>query len=385
MNAQVVIPEYSYLGGDEGIGSRGGYFNIKSRFPQLVESEPVQRWLRKKQPTTKAEYLLRFEKLLVWTKNEVQVGTPEQLLVWAKRQPDGTIVQDLIDEYTEKMTKSNAHIATALFRSFLSRNGYRDLPKIDWDRTMSFSEGYTRENIQDLLGYLPRPLHKLYVLIAKDTGLRANDLLYLRWKHIAKEYEAGKPYVAIEFEDERYARRKAPGRTFMGPNSLELLKKLIADGLIKKSAEAKFFPFTYRSITIDLTLAKKKAGLTEIQPSHGLRKFFNNSLDRVGMDHNKKMQLEGHANGVREAYTSRRKEELRELYGQSYRFLDLSEGHIVSNEVQELTRKISQQEQHIEALKAELGKKDEVVSQLPTILKELRDLRKEMEELKKGK
>ncbi len=345
MNAQVVLPEFSDLGGNEGVGSRGGYFNIKVHFPDLVASELVQRWLRKKRPSTKAEYLARFEKLLAWTETEIQSKTPEQLLAWARSQPDGTIVQDLIDEYTEKMTKSNAHIATALFRSFLSRNGYRDLPKIDWARTMSFSEGYSRKNIQDLLDYLPKPLHKLYVIAGKDSGLRANDLLYLRWKHIAKDYDAGKQYISIEFEKERYERRKAPGRTFLGPNTIDLLKKLIAEGIVKKEPEAQLFPFSYRSITIDVSLAKKKAGLAkEVQPSHGLRKFFENSLDRVGMDHNKKMQLEGHSNGVRGAYTSREVEQLRDLYGQAYRFLDLSEKSVVTNEVLELHRRIKELE-----------------------------------------
>jgi len=210
---------------------------------------------------------------------------------------------------------------------------------------MSFSEGYSRKNIQDLLDYLPKPLHKLYVIAGKDSGLRANDLLYLRWKHIAKDYDAGKQYISIEFEKERYERRKAPGRTFLGPNTIDLLKKLIAEGIVKKEPEAQLFPFSYRSITIDVSLAKKKAGLAkEVQPSHGLRKFFENSLDRVGMDHNKKMQLEGHSNGVRGAYTSREVEQLRDLYGQAYRFLDLSEKSVVTNEVLELHRRIKELE-----------------------------------------
>src|SRR5207249_10738128 len=163
-----------------------------------------------------------------------------------------------------------------------------------------------------------------------------------------QDYDAGKQYIAIDFEKERYERRKAPGRTFLGPNSIDLLKKLIAEGVIKKEPEAQLFPFSYRSITIDVSLAKKKAGLPkEVQPSHGVRKFFENSLDRVGMDHNKKMQLEGHSNGVRSAYTSREVEQLRDLYGQAYRFLDLTEKSVVSNEVQELRRTTEEQARHI--------------------------------------
>ncbi len=385
MNAQAVVEEnhdFDYLGGHEGVGSQGGYYNIRSRFPKLLEFPTVQRWLRKKSPNTKAEYLLRFEKLLRWTLTDIQVSNPEELLAWAKKQNDGTVVQDLIDEYTEGMSKSKAHVEIALFRSFLSRNGYRDLPKIDWERTMSFSEGYNREQVQDLISNLRQPLHRLYVLAGKDSGLRANDLLYLRYRHIKKDLEAGQKFVHVEFEKERYNRKKAPGRTFLGPNTIDLLNKLISQGVVKAEPDAKIFPFVYRTITNALTLAKKRAGLTEVQPSHGLRKFYESCLDRVGMDHNKKMQLEGHSAGVRDAYTSQHINELRELYGQAYRYLDLSEKAVVSNEVQELQKKIIEQAQHIESLKGQVSDSD---SAYQKIEKSLARMEKRIEELEKQK
>src|SRR5436190_229520 len=56
----VVVKPYDYLGGQEGIGSKGGYHNYEVHFPELWKFECVQRWLRKKQPNTRAEYLKGF-------------------------------------------------------------------------------------------------------------------------------------------------------------------------------------------------------------------------------------------------------------------------------------------------------------------------------------
>ncbi len=361
--AQVVISkpvgrtggEYEYLGGSENLGSKGGYHNVQVRFPNLWASDLVQRWLRKRMPNTRAEYLSRFEKFLSWTGEEIGAGTPEELLAWARRQSDGTIVQDLIDEYAEKQTKSSGHIVTALVRSFLGRNGYRELPKIDWEPTLSFTEGYKRADIQQLLAYLPQATHKLYVNMAKDSGLRANDLLYTRYKHLQEDLEAGQTYVHIRFEKERYLRRKSPGRTFIGPNTITLLRQLIKSGQVKTNPDSKILPFSYRSVTFALSLAKKKAGLnSEIQPSHGLRKYFENCLDRVGMDHSKKSQLEGHSLGVRGAYTSRDVEELRELYAQAYTYLDLSEEAAAESRVKELEALVKKTNEENSELKNKL-------------------------------
>jgi len=365
VTVEVVKPqaksEYAYLGGHETVGKRGGYLNYQVHFPKLWADQGVQRWLRKRAPGTRAEYLLRFEKFLSWAKPQLKVEGPNDFLEWARSQPDGTVVQDVIDEYAETLSKSQAHVATALLRSFLGRNGYRELPKIDWEPTMSFTEGYKRADIQALLSYLDDSRHKLYVVMGKDSGLRANDLLFLRYRHIKEDLEKGEKFVHIRFEKERYLRRKAPGRTFIGPNSVNLLRQLVDSGVVKKGLDDRIIPWNYRTIAKILFLAKRKASLNmEIQPSHGLRKFFENCLDKTGMDHNKKLQLEGHSQGVRNAYTSREVEELRTLYGEAYRFLDLSEESVVSNEVGALQAKITEQEKTIKGLKEDLSKQKEL-------------------------
>jgi integrase len=374
MTAQIAISEtvnpYEYLGGHDTRGAKGSKWDIQSRYPRLLASQTVQRWLRKRMPTTRVQYLFQFEKFLAWSRSEINVETPDQLLSWAKSQPDTLTVQQLIDDYADTCKPSVGQFATALLRSFLARNGYSSLPRIDWDTTMSFTEGYKRGDIQDLLEYLDDPLQKLYVMIGKDSGLRANDLLYLRYRHLKEDLEAGKKYVHVRFEKERYLRRKAPGRTFIGPNSVELLNRLINSGKVSKDPDAKLFPWVYSGITASIGRARTKANLSkEIQPSHGLRKFFEACLDRVGMDHHKKLLIEGHSNGVRAAYTSRDVDELRGLYEQAYKYLDLSEEGAISGEIGQLQKQVRDQGVTIQELRDEL--------------KEALGIRKEFEQLKR--
>src|SRR5207247_4888738 len=158
---------------------------------------------------------------------------------------------------------------------------------------------------------------------------------------------------------ERYNRKKSPGRSFLGPNPLTVLRDLVNAGKIGTADDAKLFPFAYRTITKVLVLARTKAGIkSDVKPSYGFRKFFEACLDRVGMDRDKKWQIEGHSSGVRKSYTSRDIDELRDLYAQAYKYLDLSEQAVVSSEVGELQKKLGEQALEITALKDDLAKRD---------------------------
>lgn len=352
--------------------------NYAVKFADLLRFDSVQRWLRKRQPATKAQYLYQFSRLLAWTEKQIGVGTPDKLLAWAKNQKDGLEVQDLIDRYADSVTKSTGHMATALVRSFLSRNGFVGLPKIDWEPTLGDGEGYRREELLTLLEYLDDPLQKLYVKVIVDSGFRANDALYLRYRHIKEDLEAGKEYVAVRFEKERYSKRKSPGRSFLGPQSLKLLRELIKSGKVKTDLNAKIFPFPYRTITYYLDQAKRRGNLNpKLAPSHGVRKFYTYSLDRADppIDFHRKMLLEGHSLHIRSAYTSKDLELLRSEYARTYRYRDLSEQAVVSTEVTDL-------QSEVRRLKEELARKDK---DLPDVLEELRRLKKRVQELETSK
>jgi hypothetical protein len=63
----------------------------------------------------------------------------------------------------------------------------------------------------------------------------------------------------------------------------------------------------------------------QIQPCHGFRNYFENSLDDANIDHEKKMIIEGHLAGTRaKHYTDRDLEQLRDVYRRAYPFIRIT-------------------------------------------------------------
>jgi hypothetical protein len=185
--------------------------------------------------------------------------------------------------------------------------------------------GYRREEIEKLLLGVGDSVRKLYALVAKDSGLRAHHLGKLRYEHLADEIDRSDMFVFLKLGPEFYPRRKPAGRTFIGPEAVDLLRQLVQVGRIKKNPTSPILDVTYQTITHDLRDARDEAGLDkQIQPSHGLRKFFDNSLDKADLNSNVQNLLEGRGLGVRGwHYTDRNVDELREAYKKAYPFLRL--------------------------------------------------------------
>src|SRR2546425_640995 len=100
------------------------------------------------------------------------------------------------------------------------------------------------------------------------------------------------------------------------------------------------------------------------------------------LDYDRKLQLEGHSQGVRAAYTSQEVEDLRKLYEKAYRYLDLSEEAAADTRFTELEKSLAEKTQHIEALKAELSKSRERDLEIEDIRKELKRIREDMQKQK---
>ncbi len=302
--------------------------------PKLdVREISVERWLRRKSPGTQIYYTAFMDKFLVWAGPRLRISTPAEFLEWAERQPKVMLIQDVFEGFAETQKATRRPAALSALKSYLEKNGFeRKLPSVEVDATLkAFHRGYTREEIIRLKGFLDDPLQKLYVDGAKDSGLRAADLLSIRYHHIKPDLEVGLDLCHIYFEPEYYPpmrRKKYAGITFFGPNTVVELRRLIAAGRISTEANARIFPFSYGPLTDSLVLAREKAGIPkQIQPSHGLRKFFENALDKPEppLDDVKKQELEGHSIGVRWFYREQEVDELRPLYKRVYPFLDLSE------------------------------------------------------------
>ena len=251
--------------------------------------------------------------------------SPEQFLQSCKT-VEGVEVQDLVDKTSAEFKPAIQFCYSVALRSFLRRNGYNSLPKTELQYVpQAWHRGYKRHEIQTLLGHLRQKIHKLFVVMAAESGLRSHVLMELRCRHVMEDLESGTIPVAVRLEPRFYVGRKATGYTFLGAGSIKLLREYIEDRLIESKPNAKLIPRSYYGIWAAVHRAKRKAGLDpKIQTCHGLRKYFENALDDANIDHEKKMIIEGHFAGIRaQHYTDRDIEQLRGVYKRSYPFIEL--------------------------------------------------------------
>ena len=212
-------------------------------------------------------------------------------------------------------------------RSFLSHNGYKSLPKVDLQYvSQAWHRGYKREEIQNLLSQLRKKPHRLFVLMAAESGLRSHVLMELRYRHVIEDLESGTVPVAVRLEPRFYTGKKAAGYTFLGHGSAQLVREALNQKIVEEKPDARLIPRSYYSVRTALYQAKTMIGLDpNIQPCHGFRKYFENALDDANIDHEKKMVIEGHFAGTRaKHYTDRDVEELRDVYRRAYPFMKLS-------------------------------------------------------------
>jgi hypothetical protein len=200
--------------------------------------DPVERWLRRKKNGTIKIYNLAFKQFLQFASTRYGFSQPIGFLNWANRQSQWIAVAEAIEEYTSDLKASVKPVAASALKTFLEKNGYKDLPKMGIEAYRGeYIEGYTREQILQLLSYLDDPLQKLFVLFQKDDGFRANTNLPLKWHHLKRDFDADQKFVHPYLETEFYQGRKTAGLSFIGPDCLWLLKDLIKQGKIKVNPE----------------------------------------------------------------------------------------------------------------------------------------------------
>ncbi len=300
--------------------------------------------------------------------------SPERFLKWAWTvQP--VEVQDLIDKTASGFKPAIQVCYRSALRSFLRHNGYSTLPKADL-RYVSpvWHRGYRRHEIRKLLGYLRGDAHKLFCYIAFESGLRAHTILQLRYRHIMDDMERSIVPVAVRLEPRFYTGHKAAGYTFLGEGSIRLVRDCFNSRLTHPEPDALLVPRNYQTIYWALYRARRRAGLDRsIQPCHGFRKYFENALDQAGVDHERKMMIEGHLSGTRARYyTDRDMDQLRETYRKAYPCIDLdgydpeaieSRLHSWDIEQQTLQRKMNE-------LSGRVYQLTEIISKLSTLKSE---------------
>ena len=112
-----------------------------------------------------------------------------------------------------------------------------------------------------------------------------------------------------------------------------------------------------------MTCGSRLCSHLRIQPNHGLRKYFEQALDKADIDHEPKMILEGHFAGARaKSYSSREWDELRPVYRKAYAFIDPEQSNV------EMAVKVQSQEDEVKDLRKELAS---LSAQLAAIRREM--------------
>ena len=178
------------------LGNRTHHIENETDNKQYFQRPPcVERWLRNRVPLTRKKYLGYMGRFQLLTGQ-----SPEQLLQWCKT-VEGVEVQDLIDQTSAEFKPAIQFCYRVALRSFLSHNGYNNLPKTDLQYVpQAWHRGYKRDEIQMLLGHLRQKVHKLFVVMAAESGLRSHVLMELRYRHVMGDLEAGIIPVAIRLE-----------------------------------------------------------------------------------------------------------------------------------------------------------------------------------------
>ncbi len=215
-------------------------------------------------------------------------------------------------------------------------------------------------------------IHKLFVVMAAESGLRSHVLMELRYRHVAEDLESWTIPVAVRLEPRFYVGNKAAGCTFLSERSVRLLRECVDEGLVEVTPHSKLIQRSYYGVWAAIHRAKRKAGLDpKIQPCHGFRKYFENALDQANIDHEKKMIIEGHFAGTRaKHYTDRDVEQLRDLYRRAYPVIRLN--------VDETVRPKAQDESYarrLAALEAQIARQRVLEAKLTVLEDELDQMR----------
>src|SRR6266487_4587809 len=302
--------------GDRTLGNR----NVAQDTQYFQRPPSVERWLRNRVPQTRNKYLSYMARFQLRTGLSL-----DQFLAWTKT-VESVEVQDLIDKTSMEFKPAIQFCYRVAIRSFLRHNGYNSLPKTDLQYvSQQWHRGYRRGEIEKLLACLRQKIHRLFVVIAAESGLRSNILMQLRYSHIMEDLESGTIPLAARLEPRFFVGKKAAVYTFLGDGSIHLIRECLTEGLIERKLESKVIPRSYWSVWAAINRARRRIGLDpKIQPCHGFRKYFENALDEANIDHEKKMIIEGHFAGTRaKHYTDRDVEQLRDIYRRAYPFIRL--------------------------------------------------------------
>jgi len=329
------------------------------RYPET--NPKINEWYRTLKPTTQrlyTRYLIQFERI-----SQIPLET---LLTKAKqRQIDELEIRTLIINTTSKLSNSIQVVTDSAVRKFL-RYWLVTIPPttIKYEQTQ-FYRGYTKEELNQLLSYLDKPLEKLFTIICAESGLRAETVLQLRWKHIQQDFNNRTDSIAMRLEPPFYKGKKKSGFTLIGSRARDLAQYCIEKRLINTQPDSKLFPFSYNSISKIIRRAKNKANLDPtIEPIHGLRKYTEAQLEATKPPINERyrIMIMGRFKDIdAKNYSPRDFDTLRPEYESAYPYLDYMNN--APETAQQLSTKQTEQQNIINKLSQRLQKLETALAQ----------------------
>lgn len=142
-------------------------------------------------------------------------------------------VQDLIDKTSAGFKPAIQFCYRVALRSFLRHNGYNSLPKTNLQYVSHvWHRSYKRSEIQTLLDHLKQKVHKLFVVMDAESGLRSHVLMELRYRHVMEDLDCGTipaPISTLDLPDLSFARLRLPilAATSSGSESRSLTKTVM--------------------------------------------------------------------------------------------------------------------------------------------------------------
>lgn len=262
----------------------------------LAKNAYVEQWLRKREASTKRNYLGAMHEFVEFTKL-----SPTELIEARKKevqsQDEGIKrhAEMLVDQFQEWLMKErkNAHNTAVMkvmaIRSFYKKNFY----PLQFAESISFKpsrvRGITREEIKTLYDRANAD-ERMLILFLKDSGISAQDFVVLKYDAVKKELEQGVCPIHINLMREK---EDVVYDTFIGEEAINALKLYLEDrkkaGEILTDASPLYIGKTTgkavgsKALTRRFQHLLKEAGVKGIQPVHTFRKFFETTMGGAGV------------------------------------------------------------------------------------------------------
>jgi integrase len=329
----------------------------------------VHEWIVTNAPTSQQNYIryiIKFEKHSHTTIEQLLQQLENNSI---KPTQIRTIIFNAIENNPEAYRPSIKPYTYWIIASFFTHYGH-DLPKKNPFKYEPSDDkrGYTKPELQQLIGYLDKPLEKLFAIIAAESGLRVSTILQIKWKHINDDYNNRTDSIHIRFERKFHtAKGKKAGYTFIGTRARQQLNTCIEAKLINtQNPEANIFPYTRHAIQHTITRAKNKPPRLDknISPDHGFRYYFKAQIEAPipPIDAYHQKMLMGRFNDTdAKNYSDRTTEILRRDYESTYPYLDHMNN--TPQQTQELSTKQTQLQDTINNLNKRISGLENTLAQ----------------------